>query len=201
MKKRDMYFYRAMFDLNTFLKVKNGDIGILDATNTTKSRRETIVNFFSNFDYNKKILFLENITSDDKIISENILFKRNSPDYVNFSLEDMNGLIVSTSHIDCVSKGKETSLQGHDGKKGNQKNTNKRLNVRDIDNNDKENQNYTTCGYGKRKAFKSNRESLEESPKSLNVDAEVKPLKKRRLSTSKINPLSKGRGGDRKSTR
>ena len=89
MKKRDMYFYRAMFDLNTFLKVKNGDIGILDATNTTKNRREKILNFFSKFDYNKKILFLENITSDEKIINENILFKSNSPDYINYSLEDM----------------------------------------------------------------------------------------------------------------
>ena len=49
MKIREQFFYSAMFDLNTFLKVKNGDIGILDATNTTKNRRKKNNKFFFQF--------------------------------------------------------------------------------------------------------------------------------------------------------
>jgi 6-phosphofructo-2-kinase/fructose-2,6-biphosphatase 2 len=89
LKSRELYFNSTMFDLNTFLNLKNGDIGILDATNSTKERREKIINFFSNLYYEKKIIFLENITTDKEIIEQNILFKSNSPDYNNFSLEDM----------------------------------------------------------------------------------------------------------------
>ena len=34
-----------MFDLNTYFIVKGGDIGILDATNSTKKRRNKIIKF------------------------------------------------------------------------------------------------------------------------------------------------------------
>ena len=89
LKLRELFFNYSIFDLNTFFNLKGGDIGILDATNSTKVRRNKIVNFFSNFSYQKKIIFIENITSDQKIIDANILFKTMSPDYKKFSLQDM----------------------------------------------------------------------------------------------------------------
>ena len=78
-----------MFDLNTYFIVKGGDIGILDATNSTKKRRNKIIKFFSFFPYDKKIIFLENITNDPIILKNNIEFKKTSPDYKDIDSEIM----------------------------------------------------------------------------------------------------------------
>ena len=89
-KLREKYFYYSIFDLNSYLRGKNdGDIAILDATKSTKKIRKKIIRFFSLFPYSKNILFLENITNDSSIIQKNINFKKNSPDYKNFTVEFM----------------------------------------------------------------------------------------------------------------
>tara|TARA_A100001015_G_scaffold321000_1_gene449555 strand:+ start:1315 stop:2541 length:1227 start_codon:yes stop_codon:yes gene_type:complete len=88
-KIRESFFYYCMFDLNSYLRLQNGNIGILDATNSTKLRRKKIINFFSHFNYPKRIIFLENITNDSSIINNNINFKKKSPDYINFTIEKM----------------------------------------------------------------------------------------------------------------
>ena len=88
-KLKESYFYYTMFDLNTYFIVKGGDIGILDATNSTKKRRSKIIKFFSFFPYNKKIIFLENITNDPCILRNNIEFKKTSPDYKDIDSEIM----------------------------------------------------------------------------------------------------------------
>ncbi len=86
---REYFLNHTLFDLNTYLNNKGGDIAILDATNSTKLRRDKINKFFSVFNYNKKIIFIENITIDQNIIDTNILFKKVSPDYKQFSIEEM----------------------------------------------------------------------------------------------------------------
>lgn len=84
---RNICFYYSIFDLNVYLRKKNTQIAIFDATNTTILRRKKIINFFNLFDYKKKIIFIENITKDKKIIEDNILFKKNSLDYKSYNLD------------------------------------------------------------------------------------------------------------------
>ena len=86
---REYFLNCTLFDLNTFLVVKKGDVAILDATNSTKKRREKINKFFSLFSYSKKIIFIENITTDLNIINTNINFKQNSPDYKGYTIDEM----------------------------------------------------------------------------------------------------------------
>ena len=88
-KLKESYFYHTIFDLNSYLILNKGQIAILDATNSTKHRRKKIVNFFSYFSYNKRIIFLENITNDPIIYKNNITFKKSSPDYIDFTKDDM----------------------------------------------------------------------------------------------------------------
>ena len=85
LKLREKFFYHAMFDLNSYLLNKLGDIAILDATNSTKKRRKKIYSFLKNFKYKKRLIFLENITKDFNILFNNINFKKKSPDYINTS--------------------------------------------------------------------------------------------------------------------
>ncbi len=88
-KLRESYLYYALFDINYFLLTEKGNVAILDATNSTIERRKKIIKFFNTFDYKVKPIFIENITTDINIINNNILFKKNSKDYINFSIEEM----------------------------------------------------------------------------------------------------------------
>lgn len=88
-KIRESYLHHALFDINYYFLKQNGKIAILDATNSTKIRRKKILKFFDIFGYNIKTIFIENITIDKNIIEKNILFKKNSKDYCNFSIEEM----------------------------------------------------------------------------------------------------------------
>ena len=56
-KLKESYFYYTMFDLNTYFSVKDGDIGILDVTNSTKKRRNKIIKFFHFFHIIKNNFF------------------------------------------------------------------------------------------------------------------------------------------------
>ena len=88
-QQREVFLKYALFDLNTFLTINNGKIAILDATNSTQERRKKILETLNMFEYQKNIIFIENITTDETIIEKNILFKKNSKDYISFSIEDM----------------------------------------------------------------------------------------------------------------
>lgn len=73
--------------------LKEGDIAIFDATNTTKERRKYIIEEVKKIDNFKiKVIFLELITDDSIIINRNLDLKMQSPDYIdkdyNFALED-----------------------------------------------------------------------------------------------------------------
>eukprot|EP01083_Nonionella_stella_P208259 755937_1 len=75
----------ALHDLISFYNT-GGEVGILDATNTTFERRKRIRNFISNqtseLDYNVSILFIETICNNAPIIHRNILCgKLNNADY------------------------------------------------------------------------------------------------------------------------
>lgn len=75
----------AMRDLKQWLQEKNdkGRVGIFDATNTTKKRREWIIQELTGIMESKShIIFVESICNNEDIINENIrAVKLNMPDY------------------------------------------------------------------------------------------------------------------------
>ena len=75
----------AMRDLKQWLQEKNdkGRVGIFDATNTTKERREWIIQELTGIMESKShIIFVESICNNEDIINENIrAVKLNMPDY------------------------------------------------------------------------------------------------------------------------
>ncbi|CCW68858.1 unnamed protein product [Phytomonas sp. Hart1] len=76
-KQREIMATLACEDLINFIMLYRVAIGILDATNTTKSRRSRLKNFFSmecgrrGLQY--RLLFIESVCTDEGIITENIL--------------------------------------------------------------------------------------------------------------------------------
>ncbi|KAF8560784.1 hypothetical protein P879_06727 [Paragonimus westermani] len=77
----------ALEDLISWLTTDVGEIGVFDATNTTRQRRTWIM------EECKKnlldVLFVESVCNDPKVIEENVLeVKVNSPDYVGMDREE-----------------------------------------------------------------------------------------------------------------
>ncbi|XP_066426339.1 6-phosphofructo-2-kinase/fructose-2,6-bisphosphatase 1 [Molothrus aeneus] len=70
----------ALKDVRTYLSSEEGQVAVFDATNTTRERREVILEFAKENGY--KVLFVESICDDPTIIEENIKqVKLSSPDY------------------------------------------------------------------------------------------------------------------------
>ncbi|XP_058678441.1 6-phosphofructo-2-kinase/fructose-2,6-bisphosphatase 1 isoform X1 [Ammospiza caudacuta] len=70
----------ALKDVRTYLSSEEGQVAVFDATNTTRERREVILEFARENGY--KVLFVESICDDPTIIEENIKqVKLSSPDY------------------------------------------------------------------------------------------------------------------------
>ncbi|CCH41161.1 6-phosphofructo-2-kinase/fructose-2,6-biphosphatase [Wickerhamomyces ciferrii] len=81
--------------LNWITQDDDHNVAIFDATNSTKSRRELIIqnidSYMSNQDYTTEdysICFLESICNDLDIIESNIKLKLNGPDYKNIDQTD-----------------------------------------------------------------------------------------------------------------
>ncbi|XP_034028746.1 6-phosphofructo-2-kinase/fructose-2,6-bisphosphatase 2-like isoform X2 [Thalassophryne amazonica] len=80
MKIRKQCAIVALQDVKTYLNEEGGQIAVFDATNTTRERRELIMNFAQNNAY--KVFFVESICDDPDVIAANILeVKVSSPDY------------------------------------------------------------------------------------------------------------------------
>ncbi|XP_066064545.1 6-phosphofructo-2-kinase/fructose-2,6-bisphosphatase isoform X2 [Chamaea fasciata] len=70
----------ALKDVRTYLSSEEGQVAVFDATNTTRERRDVILQFAKENGY--KVLFVESICDDPAIIEENIKqVKLSSPDY------------------------------------------------------------------------------------------------------------------------
>eukprot|EP00924_Labyrinthula_sp_SR-Ha-C_P002721 maker-scaffold_13-snap-gene-5.2-mRNA-1 protein AED:0.08 eAED:0.09 QI:0/1/0.75/1/1/1/4/94/801 len=84
-KARTEAAIRCLKDLLIFL-VDGGEIGIFDATNTTRIRRETIANICRNI---CNVVFLEVICDDESMLEENYKIKvQNSPDFVGMDMTE-----------------------------------------------------------------------------------------------------------------
>ncbi|KAG7221600.1 hypothetical protein INR49_017131 [Caranx melampygus] len=70
----------ALQDVKAYLNEEGGQIAVFDATNTTRERRDLILNFAKDNAY--KVFFVESICDDPDVIATNILdVKVSSPDY------------------------------------------------------------------------------------------------------------------------
>ena len=73
-----------MLDLMTFLQ-NGGDVGIFDATNTTRNRRKQIVERCWHADVD--ILFIESICNDPVLLAKNYEMKLSNSDYAKMDPE------------------------------------------------------------------------------------------------------------------
>ncbi|CUT99314.1 6 phosphofructo 2 kinase:fructose 2 [Echinococcus multilocularis] len=75
----------ALSDLTEWLK-DDGEIAVFDATNTTRKRRDMILNYCR--PHNFKVIFVESICDNQDIVQASILeVKVNSPDYIGMDKE------------------------------------------------------------------------------------------------------------------
>ncbi|XP_067360849.1 6-phosphofructo-2-kinase/fructose-2,6-bisphosphatase 4a isoform X1 [Channa argus] len=77
----------ALNDVRQYLTEEGGQVAVFDATNTTRERRETIIQFAEQNGF--KVFFVESVCEDPDVIQENIVqVKLGSPDYTNCNTED-----------------------------------------------------------------------------------------------------------------
>lgn len=81
-KLRDILALEALNDLLDWLAYRGGTIGILDATNSTQQRRQTILNHIrQRHGPQANILFLESCCLDQTLLERNFRLKLSGPDY------------------------------------------------------------------------------------------------------------------------
>ncbi|EGT54182.1 hypothetical protein CAEBREN_09343 [Caenorhabditis brenneri] len=83
-KLRDECARLAIEDMGRYLDAKEGEVAILDATNTTRERRHILMNYCKNLMHEPpfRVFFVESVCDDEDIINSNITeVKINSPDY------------------------------------------------------------------------------------------------------------------------
>ncbi|CAI5688707.1 unnamed protein product [Oreochromis niloticus] len=77
----------ALNDVREYLTEDGGQVAVFDATNTTRERRETILEFAEQNGF--KVFFVESVCEDPDVIQENIVqVKLGSPDYTNCNTEE-----------------------------------------------------------------------------------------------------------------
>ncbi|CAK6958419.1 -phosphofructo-2-kinase/fructose-2%2C6-bisphosphatase 4a isoform X1 [Scomber scombrus] len=77
----------ALNDVRQYLTEDGGQVAVFDATNTTRERRETIIQFAEQNGF--KVFFVESVCEDPDVIQENIVqVKLSSPDYTNCNTEE-----------------------------------------------------------------------------------------------------------------
>ncbi|VEU22687.1 DEKNAAC103738 [Brettanomyces naardenensis] len=81
-KQREKWAKETLDRLLDYLLYEEGNVGIFDATNTTKERRRWIIETVNRrMKGSAKILFLESICTDAELIEKNIHLKLRGPDY------------------------------------------------------------------------------------------------------------------------
>ncbi|XP_037680777.1 6-phosphofructo-2-kinase/fructose-2,6-bisphosphatase 2 isoform X5 [Choloepus didactylus] len=88
MKIRKQCALVALEDVKAYLTEESGQIAVFDATNTTRERRDMILNFAK--DNSFKVFFVESVCDDPDVIAANILeVKVSSPDYPERNRENV----------------------------------------------------------------------------------------------------------------
>uniref|UniRef100_A0AAY4EN57 6-phosphofructo-2-kinase domain-containing protein n=1 Tax=Denticeps clupeoides TaxID=299321 RepID=A0AAY4EN57_9TELE len=77
----------ALRDLKAYLSEEGGQVAVFDATNTTRERRDLILNF--GMENNFRIFFIESVCEDPEVIATNIMeVKVSCPDYQDCNKTD-----------------------------------------------------------------------------------------------------------------
>ncbi|KAI9156066.1 Fructose-2,6-bisphosphatase [Blastocladiella emersonii ATCC 22665] len=79
---RDQLALEALDELVAWLRAGRGRVAIHDATNSTQLRRDLLVNHLKPHMPHIKLLFLESICTDQRVIDANVRMKLQSPDYL-----------------------------------------------------------------------------------------------------------------------
>ncbi|XP_068841972.1 6-phosphofructo-2-kinase/fructose-2,6-bisphosphatase 2 [Capricornis sumatraensis] len=88
MKIRKQCALVALEDVKAYLTEESGQIAVFDATNTTRERRDLILNFAEENSF--KVFFVESVCDDPDVIAANILeVKVSSPDYPERNRENV----------------------------------------------------------------------------------------------------------------
>ncbi|KHJ90824.1 phosphoglycerate mutase family protein [Oesophagostomum dentatum] len=81
-KIRDECARLAIEDMGRYLEAKDGEVAILDATNTTRARRSFLMDYCKRSSPAFRVFFIESVCDDADIIDTNVTeVKINSPDY------------------------------------------------------------------------------------------------------------------------
>ena len=78
---RDMVAHETLDDLLKFVLEDGGSVGILDATNHTRERRQSMIDHIKRRDPTINILFLESRCQDSNLLEANMRLKLSGPDY------------------------------------------------------------------------------------------------------------------------
>lgn len=78
---REQVAMDTLNELMDYLLYSGGAVGILDATNSTKQRRQNIVNRIREREPKLGILFIESICEDKNLLEANMRLKLSGPDY------------------------------------------------------------------------------------------------------------------------
>jgi broad specificity phosphatase PhoE len=88
MEAREAAFLAALSDVIEFLD-GGGRIAILDATNSTQSRRQRVAKFVAEKGRSYSVLFLESICDDEQVLEANMRSKvSNSPDFAHMTPQE-----------------------------------------------------------------------------------------------------------------
>ncbi|XP_078276391.1 6-phosphofructo-2-kinase/fructose-2,6-bisphosphatase 2-like isoform X3 [Rhinoraja longicauda] len=88
MKIRKECAIAALQDVKVYLTDEHGQIAVFDATNTTRERRDLILNFAR--DNTFKVFFVESVCDDPEVIATNIKeVKVSSPDYAEVAQDQI----------------------------------------------------------------------------------------------------------------
>lgn len=96
---REKWAMDTLDQLLDYLLDGPGSVGIFDATNSTKARRQKIMKKVHERNKDIKILYLESICSDKSIVHKNIRLKLSGPDYKDMdqelALKDFTGRLAN----------------------------------------------------------------------------------------------------------
>ncbi|XP_072311065.1 6-phosphofructo-2-kinase/fructose-2,6-bisphosphatase 3 isoform X1 [Eucyclogobius newberryi] len=86
-KIRQQCALAALRDVKSYLKDEEGHVAVFDATNTTRERRDLILQFGKENEF--KIFFIESVCDDPSVIASNIMeVKVSCPDYKDCNKDD-----------------------------------------------------------------------------------------------------------------
>ena len=117
---REKWAKETLDHLLDFLLSDDGNVGIFDATNTTKARRRWIVETINKRTKGLvKILFLESICTDEDLIEKNIHLKLSGPDYKkmdpNKALQDFRQRLHNYSKVyETIDESEESENEKYD---------------------------------------------------------------------------------------